>query len=275
VGVDGFPYEENALSILTLAEFLARATKEAPDSLWLHSVPLAKFDEATAPMQARMLQYEKVMVARLLEDFGSSADVGAVSVRNPPLLNLVDDLGSFTFLGPNPPRSRFYVPWRVFVYRNSFTDFHSHRTDSALMCQAVGKKHVVLFAPTPGFPVLMDVCRRTPHSYLATRDEFPELFGLKPLRVTVEQGDALHIPIYWWHAVKAPKDGLGATVTYSWRSPAHVDGDFYFHMTRERWNDFKAQRNRAVLARLASYRTWSVLFRTWKRVQDRSWDHRA
>jgi len=43
----------------------------------------------------------------------------------------------------------------------------------------------------------------------------------------VHPGDAIYIPPHWWHAVECPdaRDGLGITLAYCWRSPAHIEFD--------------------------------------------------
>jgi len=41
----------------------------------------------------------------------------------------------------------------------------------------------------------------------------------------VEPGDALYIPVYWWHAVQSMDDAFGATVAATFPTPLHVSGD--------------------------------------------------
>ncbi|MEF9673461.1 cupin-like domain-containing protein [Pseudomonas sp. PCH446] len=63
---------------------------------------------------------------------------------------------------------------------------------------------------------------------LPLRHRYPALpwyRGLQALRTVVEPGDALYIPVYWWHAVQSMDDAFGATVAATFPTPLHVSGD--------------------------------------------------
>jgi len=147
----------------------------------------------------------------------------AASLRDgEPLAPLARDVGGFPFLhAPRP--ARFYPNHRVFIYRDSYTDWHIHQLDETLMCQVKGSKEVLLLPPdTESFRTMKKMAEQL--GYLADVDweKFPELKTLKPFRVTVGGGDALYIPTCWWHAVEPIEMDWGITLSWCWGSPLHL-----------------------------------------------------
>lgn len=269
-GADGFPLEPRALSLLLLSEFLDRASKDPPDPLWLHASMVAD-DVAGRRYRDFSEIIERHILPRMREAFGEAG--GRVEVR--PFQALRRDFGRFSFLPARPAEPRGYPRWRVFFYRNSFTDFHGHPMDAHLMCQVLGSKNVALFPPS-AFDEVRRVTREVRHTYLATREAFPRFAALAPARATVEAGDALHIPIFWMHAVRSPTRGLGATVAFTWACPASVYGDQHFAQARESWTKARQGRDRRLVAKLAAYRVWSAVYRMARRLTPSSeWEYRA
>lgn len=159
-----------------------------------------------------------------------SGETLSTRVHFPPLgPELLADLAAFTF--PFSPKPKTFAAATLhydtaIVYMSqggSFTDWHYHPGSEALMCQVRGRKQVLLLPPTH------DVWRRLasalstcPHSYDIEPGQFPELEALEPTSVWVEEGDALYIPTWWWHAVEGPRDQLTMTVPYWWPSEARA-----------------------------------------------------
>lgn len=137
------------------------------------------------------------------------------------------DFGGFPFLKNEKPSKR-YPSWRIFMYKNSLTDWHIHALDSHFMCQVVGDKEVFLLPPNQGFKVIDPiVTNKKVRSYEATESEQLKIKKSKPIRVVVEDGDVLHIPILWHHTVR-PLEGdssFGVTTAYAFASPLRVSGD--------------------------------------------------
>lgn len=96
---------------------------------------------------------------------------------------------------------------------------HYHAYEHAMICQVHGKKRVILYAPA-------DFARLYP--YPSTRhgsqhehsqadfanpdfQAFPRLAQARPFEAIVKPGDALFIPVHWWHAVY----GVGAVMSAS------------------------------------------------------------
>ena len=150
-----------------------------------------------------------------------------------PIAQLKDDVGGVPFLAITP-RSRVYPPHRVFLYRNSYTDWHFHPTDETFMSQVVGAKEVLLLPPDqPTWRALRPLIRE--HGYLYDIDvhRFPEAGRLQPFRVVVQPGDALYIPVFWWHAVGSLEKAFGVTVAATFPTPLHINGDLRFPVARK------------------------------------------
>ena len=130
---------------------------------------------------------------------------------------LAADVSGFPFLS-KARRGRFYGPYRVFFFRSSFTDWHYHTTDETLMCQVGGAKEVLLLPPdVPSWDRLMSVMREYGRTF--DHDLSQRFAGAALLRTSLDAGDALYIPPYWWHSVASLEDRLGTTVAACFRSP--------------------------------------------------------
>jgi hypothetical protein len=107
--------------------------------------------------------------------------------------------------------------------RDTVTRAHYHGFHHALICQVHGKKRVVLCPPADSpflyaFPICLphfEVSRVDP---IAPQIEtFPKFPSARPLEATLEPGDALFVPLRWWHAAF----GIGATMSASLFWKAH------------------------------------------------------
>lgn len=127
------------------------------------------------------------------------------------------DVTGFPFLrDARPPRE--YHAYRVFVFRNSYTDWHYHSTDETLMCQVAGRKEVLLMPPDEEtwsivWPIMKKHGCTFGHEGVAQ-----QLAGGTKYRIVVEPGDALYIPPLWWHSVEAMEDHVGVTVAACFRT---------------------------------------------------------
>ncbi|CAD5201945.1 cupin-like domain-containing protein [Pseudomonas sp. FEN] len=136
-----------------------------------------------------------------------------------------DDVGGLPFM-PQLSKSRHYPTHRSFLYRNSYTDWHFHVVDETFMAQVVGAKEVLLLPPDEtSWRALRPVIEEAGYLYDIDTRRFPGARGLQALRTVVEPGDALYIPVYWWHAVQSMDDAFGATVAATFPTPLHVSGD--------------------------------------------------
>ena len=144
-----------------------------------------------------------------------------------------DDVGGLPFM-PVLSKSRHYPGHRSFLYRNSYTDWHFHSTDETFMAQVVGAKEVLLLAPDDAsWQGLRPVIENEGSLYNIDTERFPCARALSPLRAVVEPGDALYIPVFWWHAVESIGEAFGATVAATFPTPLQINGDLRFPVARK------------------------------------------
>jgi hypothetical protein len=144
---------------------------------------------------------------------------------------LAPDVSGFRFL-KTARRGRLYGPYRIFLFRNSFTDWHYHTTDETLMCQVHGAKEVMLLPPDQhSWDLLMPVMREFGRTF--DHDLAARFAGARLHRTVVEPGDALYIPPYWWHSVASLEDRMGITVASCFRSPFATVNDLRYPAARD------------------------------------------
>jgi hypothetical protein len=152
--------------------------------------------------------------------------------------NLSDqDCLDFNFKEKMSP-ARLYPTRKVFIYRNSFTDWHPHGTDSHLLCQICGNKEVYMLPPNEGHQLIKPVYDMKVRSFEAENAVLQSIRQSRPYRVIIEDGDALHIPIYWYHAVRPVSNHTyGISLVHAFGSPVRVNGDQRFDMSRQLYQD--------------------------------------
>jgi hypothetical protein len=122
-----------------------------------------------------------------------------------------------------PPSLVHHSEAFLFIGRNSFAAMHYHSDDQAMLCQVVGHKRVVLYAPE-------DFYRLYPESWFSPRfnwsridfsqpervdpEAFPLLKDAQPHECTLAPGEALFIPLHWWHATYGYE--LSFSVSFFW-----------------------------------------------------------
>lgn len=142
------------------------------------------------------------------------------------------DVAAFSFVR-NLAGSRMYPSIRAFFYRHSYTDWHYHASDEALMTQVVGSKEVLLLAPDQAsWDAMWPVLCQTGYGFGVDHQRFPKYAEIRPSRVIVNAGDALFIPTYWWHAVASVDNQFGITVAATFKTPLHINADWRFPGTR-------------------------------------------
>jgi Cupin-like domain len=193
------------------------------------------------PVQARLLEKKAASARTLsfLEFLDSAANQSGQLViasarfsAGGTLESLYGDMGAFAFL-PRLEGSVLYPSHRAFLYRESYTDWHFHPVDEALMTQVVGAKEVLLLPPDQlSWDALWPIACETGYLFDIDLRRFPLAAKLRPYRIVVEAGDALYLPAYWWHAVESVDEKFGVTVTATFKTPPHVRGDWQYPAAR-------------------------------------------
>lgn len=117
--------------------------------------------------------------------------------------------------------------WILFGGLDPIIHGHYHSRDNVLMCQVRGSKRGVLYAPT-------DTSRLYPHPVHSLRYNvarvnlqkpdtmrFPKFRSARPHEVFLEPGDALFIPVHWWHSTCGIGTSLSATLAWNARLREH------------------------------------------------------
>lgn len=199
-------------------------------------------------------------ISKLVQEPDAVTSIPVVVAGN--YAGLAADTGEFGFL-KQPANPLFYPKRRVFFHRRASTGWHLHALDETLMCQVLGAKKVALL-PTDvsWYKDVKEVFRKD--LYMQDKTALDKVKDqLKPLLITVEQGDALYIPPFWWHGVDPEDTDFGATVVFCWRSPWHKVSNFRFPSVREIWLDNIRSPNLMTLAlpfmALATAVSWLLL----------------
>ena len=170
----------------------------------------------------------------------------SLSQRN-SLGQLLDDIGNYAFM-PDLIGSRMYMPFRAFFYRHSYTDWHFHSSDETLMTQVVGRKEALLLPPDwESWNAMWPVVRQAGKLYQVDTGRFPQFAGIRPFRAVVEEGDALFIPVYWWHAVASTDNRFGVTVAATFKTPLHINADWRLPGTRRLLQRFLTPRTAPMI----------------------------
>jgi jumonji domain-containing protein 7 len=115
---------------------------------------------------------------------------------------------------------------KMFAGWNTRSGCHYHPSSEAMLCQVVGKKRALLFSPAWGeFGNLYPMHWFSEHYGFSQvifprdgswpqDDRFPRLQRAHPVEVRLEPGDALYIPVFWWHVVYGPD--VSISVAHFW-----------------------------------------------------------
>lgn len=91
---------------------------------------------------------------------------------------------------------------------------------SNFFCQLQGRKHVLLFPPSQSWRLYPHVHRHPMTNFAIADLENPDIDRLPALRdargleATLEPGDVLFLPAYYWHYVRQAGDGLNLSVNF-------------------------------------------------------------
>lgn len=149
-------------------------------------------------------------------DSAPAADIRylyATTLDRPPFSALRADIVDFDYVTRTnaPTALGGYSEWRVFVGRG-YTDWHYHPGSEAIMCQVVGTKRVALLPPDwETWRKMRRVARDCAFRYDVDLGRFPEFAAIAPISVDIGPGDAMFIPVHWWHCVESLTSELGFT----------------------------------------------------------------
>jgi hypothetical protein len=108
--------------------------------------------------------------------------------------------------------------------RRSFSSLHFHPHGEAMACQIRGGRRFLLFGPeeydalyAPPFYADNPHISRIPDPAQADLARFPRFRRARAWVADVKEGEALYIPIHWWHAVYGA-DEVAVQVTFFWRA---------------------------------------------------------
>ncbi|MBL6449612.1 cupin-like domain-containing protein [Fulvivirga sp. 29W222] len=142
---------------------------------------------------------------------------------------LLDDMKGFKFL-PDPEKPRGFPACRFFLYKNASTGWHYHDCDETLMCQVNGDKDVALIsADLPKADYVTNFLNDERYTYGEKLD--PNL-KFESFVVSVKEGDALYIPINWFHAVVPTQSDVGVTIAYCWANHLRKYGEVSNYLVR-------------------------------------------
>lgn len=173
-------------------------------------------------------------------------------------------LGPVDFLDEGALPSRFYGE-RFFVSKRGYTDWHVHFGDETLTAQLTGRKEFLFLPPDNStFSTMFAMARRG--VWKIPEASWPADFAaLTPYRVVLEPGDAVYIPMHWWHAVEALDDDLNLTFARVFGSPSRWLAEVRLKNVRFSWiacltssvSDMLTYRRLRPLARIARL-SWMI-----------------
>lgn len=125
---------------------------------------------------------------------------------------------------PVMPEGASHVLRSPFFGRNTETALHIHTLDQAILVQVQGPKRVVLVHPDHNRLITTNhwygsrpqYSTRYPEAGQDIADYLEELTGSRQPEYELAPGDALFIPIHWWHWAFGEGDTL--SVTTFWRA---------------------------------------------------------
>ncbi|TMP78443.1 cupin-like domain-containing protein [Pseudoalteromonas phenolica] len=181
-------------------------------------------------------QYKKQMLMReycqLVTQGGASNDYYLTANNNRECLSelatLFDDVGDFApgYRKPENINTRSHL-W--FGPKGAFTPLHHDLTNNMLV-QVYGRKKVTLIPAAQVENIYNDK-----HVYSATdfpdvnKEKFPLINKTTPIEIILHPGEAVFIPIGWWHCVESLDISMSISFT-----DFKVKNDFFSRFPRER-----------------------------------------
>jgi Cupin-like domain len=151
----------------------------------------------------------------------------------PPLRRDAEQAPFLAWVGqPEGVRIRFWLG------RDNKTQLH-YDMFHTFLAPIIGSKDVWLFAPTTldDFYPMQDARNRnvsrigSPKKF--DRAAFPAFCSKQPIRLTVSPGEALFIPIYWWHYVEAgPEVNLAISYHFGRPTVETLRSEYLLHYVR-------------------------------------------
>jgi hypothetical protein len=111
----------------------------------------------------------------------------------------------------------------IFMGHDTITDTHYHLERHNLICQVLGRKRLLLHSPEDFRHLYPPSVLEGPQFNRSRADvsapdleTFPLLAKSRPLETVLDPGDALFIPVHWWHTVY----GVGPvmSVSFFWKA---------------------------------------------------------
>tara|TARA_R110002033_G_scaffold75963_2_gene127618 strand:- start:3530 stop:4522 length:993 start_codon:yes stop_codon:yes gene_type:complete len=149
--------------------------------------------------------------------------------------SILSDVKPFSFIR-NPKKGISSPFYRLFLYKNAGTDWHEHPVDEYLLSQISGGKIVGLISSRNN-PEYYKLFEKFESEEYLNDPNFFEQYADKVFKVTVEEGDSLYVPPYWFHGIDTEDNKPGVTLVYSWRSPLHKLADFGYPIVRKTFKD--------------------------------------
>ena len=184
------------------------AFNASPTGLWYQNLPKLNLDQA---------------ISRL-RNAGPDETHAIRSLPIPP--EWKPDLGHYDFLDAKrdqPPR--VYAQDRLFIYRNASTEWHYHTTDETLTTQLLGTKRISMFKlSSEDWQAYAVPIKSNLHHMDDGARFFPADRALTKFEATLEPGDVLYIPPFWWHGVDPADTDFGITLAHCFRTPLNRIG---------------------------------------------------
>jgi hypothetical protein len=145
------------------------------------------------------------LVERIATDLPSSAG----GAHADWLFDVHDELPELLRDLPPPDVCNGERQYRLFMGHETVTPGHYHSFQHALICLIHGKKQVFLYSPKDSRRLYPEpIATETRHYQSSQVDfaepdlgKFPRVADARVLKATLGPGDALFVPIHWWHAV--------------------------------------------------------------------------
>ncbi|SAL03191.1 Cupin superfamily protein [Caballeronia arationis] len=180
----------------------------SPAGLWHQNLPKYRLDEAITCLR-------------------NAAPDETFAIRSLPIPpEWKADIGGYDFLSANrdlPPRA--YARDRLFIYRNASTEWHYHTTDETLTTQILASKRISMFKLSKeNWQAYAGPIRSNLHHMNDRARFFPADQALTKFEATLEPGDVLYIPPFWWHGVDPADTEFGITLAHCFRTPLNRIG---------------------------------------------------